>query len=87
LNLLFELVELLDRTRIGELCQLLEIDHADLRRLGRLFELREQPVDRFELLLDVDRLWHGERRSAGELVFAGQLVDLILVAQSGNQLQ
>ena len=53
---------------------------------GRLFQLLEQLVDRLQLFLDLQRLRNGQRRAAGELVLAGQLVDLVLVAQPGDQL-
>ena len=81
-----KLVELLDIARLGEFGQRLQVDHADLRRLRRLFELLQQPVDLFELLLDLQRLRDGGHGAAGELVLRGQFVDLILVAQPVDQL-
>ena len=59
----------------------LHVDDADLGRLAGLFELLQQLVDLFQLLLDGQRLRHGHRLVAGELVLGGQLVDLVLVAQ------
>ena len=46
----------------------------------------KQPVDGFQFFLDLERVGHGERRLAGEFVLAGQLVDLVLVAQPVDQL-
>ena len=80
-DLLLQLVEFLDFARLGELGQFFQVDDADLGGLRGLFELLEQPVDRFQLFLDLQGLGHGHRRAAGELVLAGQLVDLVLVAQ------
>lgn len=51
-----------------------------------LFQLLEQPIDRFELFLDFQRLRNGHGRAAGERVFAGQFIDLVFFAQSSHQL-
>ena len=56
LDLPGQLAELVDVARLGELGQCLQVDHADLGRLGRLLQLLEQPVDRLQLLLDLQRL-------------------------------
>ena len=87
LDLPGQLVELFDVARLGIFGQLLHVDHADLSRLGRLFQLFQQPIDRFQLLLDFQRLGNGHGRAAGEGVFGRQLVDLIFVAQRGHQPQ
>ena len=63
-----------------------QVDDADLGRLAGLFELLEQLVDLLQLFLDRERLRHGQRRVAGELVLGGQLVDLVLVAEPLDQL-
>ena len=87
LDLLLQLVQLLDVARLGELRQLLQVDDADLRRLGGLFQLLQQPVDRLQLFLDLQRL---RARVSGvrpvNVVLAGQLVDLVLVAQPVDEL-
>ena len=85
-DLFLQLVELVHFARLGKLRQLFQVDHADLRRLGRLLELLQQPVDRFELFLDLQSLRHRERRVTGKLVLAGQFVHLILLSQRGHQL-
>ena len=79
--------ELLDVARLGELRQLFQVDDADLGRLGGLFELLEQLVDRLQLLLDLERLRHGHRLPAGELVLAGQLIDLVLFAEALDEVE
>ena len=56
LDLLLQCVELFHVARLGELGQLLHVDDADLRRLGRLFELLEQLVDRLQFCLDLEGL-------------------------------
>ena len=55
-DLLLQLVELFDVARLGELRQLFQVDDADLRRLGRFFQLLEQLVDRLQFFLDLERL-------------------------------
>ena len=45
----------------------------------------EQLVDLFELFLHAERLRHGHRFVAGELVLGRQLVDLVLVAEPLDQ--
>ena len=87
LNLLLERLELLDVSRLGELGQLLEVDHADLPGLGRFLELLEQPVDHLQFFLDLERFRDGHGRLAGELILGGQLIDLILVREASHQLQ
>ncbi len=68
LNLLLQGVELLHLPRFGELGQFLHVDDADLRRLGRLFQLLEQLVDRFQFVLDLQRFGNRHRLVAGEFV-------------------
>ena len=85
-DLALQLVQLFDFTRIGELGQFLQIDHADLRRLGGFFELFQQPVDRLELFGDFDGLRHGHRCFPGELVLTDQFVHLVFVAQPCHEL-
>ena len=81
-----QLLEVLHVALLGVFGQGLHVDHADLRGLGRFFKLLQQAVDLFQLLLDLDGLGDGHRRTAGELVLGGQLVDLVLVAQPVDQL-
>ena len=65
--------------------ELVQIDDADLRVLGRFFELLEQAIDGFEFFLDFNCLRHGHRRAAGEIVLRGQFVDFVLVAEAVDQ--
>ena len=81
MNLLLQCAELFDVARLGELGEQLHIDDADAGRLAGLFELLEQLVDLLQLLLDRQRLRHGHRLVAGELVLGRQLIDLVLLAQ------
>ena len=68
LDLPLQLFELFQIAGLGELGQLLQVDDADGGRLHRLFELLQQPVDRLQFLLDLQRLGHGQRLAAGELI-------------------
>ena len=52
----------------------------------RLFELLQQLVDLLQLFLDGERFGNRQRRAAGELVFGGQLIDLVLVAERFDEL-
>ncbi len=86
LDLFLQLGELFEIARLGELGQLLQVDDADLGRLGGLFQLLEEFVDRFQLFLDFQRRGHVHRRPAGEFVLGGQLIDLILLAEAFDEL-
>ena len=81
-----QLLEIVHIALLGVFGQGLHVDHADLRGLGRLFELLQQAIDLFEFLLDLDGFGNRHRRAAGEFIFGGQLVDLVLVAQPVDQL-
>ena len=85
LHLLLQRAELIDVARLGELGEQVHVDDADAGRLAGLFELLEQLVDLLQLFLDRQRLRHGHRLVAGELVLGRQLVDLVLVAQPLDQ--
>ena len=80
------LVQLGGKLALGELGQLLQVDDADLRCLHCLLELFEEFVDRLQFLLDLERLRHGHRGAAGELVLRRQFVDLVLLAEPLDEL-
>ena len=87
LNLLLKRFQLFDITRLGKLGERFHIYDADLRRISRLTKLFEQPVDHLELFLDRQRLGHGHRRTAREIIFRRQFIDLVLLTQSLDQVQ
>ena len=73
--------------RLGVLGQLLHVDDADLGRAGGFFKLFQQLVNLLQLFLDGNRLRHGQRLAAGELVLARQFVHLVLIAQLFDKFQ
>ena len=86
LDLFLQLIELFHFARLGELRQLFQVDDADLSVFAGLFQLLEQPIDRLQFLFDFQGVRNVEPCAACERVLAGQLVDLILVAQPCHEL-
>jgi len=60
---------------------------ADLGRLRGLAQLLEQFVELLQFALDFERLRHGQRLAAGEVVLRGQLIDLVLLAEPLGKVQ
>ena len=87
LDLLLEFAELLHVARLDELRELVHVDDADLRGLRGLLELLQQLVESLQLFLDLEGFGDGHRLVAGELVLAGEFIDLVLVPEALDEAQ
>lgn len=86
LNLLLDAVEFLHLFGRGELAHFLQIDDGELRCFLSLLDLFEETVDGLEFLFDFERFVDAQGFVAGELIFAGEFVDLVFVGKIVDQL-